>query len=212
MNEILDYIKKVQAPLDDKAQQFVQRVLGSRGTIASKEFIAPTQPLDLLNGLKPYFEFGFNTNSGVEKVVQNWMEKIETDFYRAGIQMDSSLSEALRGGTLLLSNMNWPDLQFGRDFTDHVIWDFVNERFGTIEVIRNLLEKIPFNSPRNSASYAECKNFVSTSINGYGNSLVIQLHYGNDIAFPILVAAVAYMLDLRFSITLRKALYPEHRP
>jgi hypothetical protein len=137
-----------------------------------------------------------------------WSEKLNGEFLRLGIRVVSPQQEAFRFGTHLLSNLRYPDIRFGKDFTNSVLWDVVSVRFGSVPEVHRTLKRIPHHSAHQSTEYGECHHYLESCLSGLGNALVVQLHYENrGSAYSILAAAALFVLDRRYSLSLRDSLF-----
>lgn len=200
-------IKEMEEPLSSSAIKFLKLYDKKKPEFFTASFEDSTDPFRLGNG-EFKFELTYTPPQLVEFTVP-WSPKFESELYRRHIKMASPEQEAIRGGFLLLSNLKFSGIKFGEDYTNAVLVELIKERFGTIDVIRNLLEKVREYNPSKGNSYLDCKNYLKSAINGYGNSLVLELKYKDSKAFIIMVAAIVVLIDKRFRISLRETLFPK---
>jgi len=200
----------LQKLLDDSDRPLPREALGLLGAIEARaarlegcDFHVPEDPWS--TEVAGTFVLHLVGRAPVEL---DWSEKLNGELLRLGIRVDSQQHEALRFGTHLLSNLRYPDIRFGKDFTNHVLWKVVAERFGSIPEVRRTLGSISHLDPYQSPEYADCQHYLAMCIAGLGNALVTQLRYENHgPAFSILAAAVLFMLDRRHSLSLRHSLF-----
>jgi len=211
-----DHIKQQLAILENDLKQPVPKQLATiidevqkgAATFVEISFIAPNDPFKTE---VPKMEFKFRRSGSPALLVLEceWLASIEEELYRLNLQVQTQEQEAMRGGTLLLSNLRAADIIWGKGFVDSVLWVVIEERFKGLELFKTLKEEYSTSAkPYESTHLYECKNYLQSCINGFGNSLVFQLKYDDKIAYRILVGAVVYMLDKRFNISLRKTLFP----
>jgi len=151
------------------------------------------------------FVFEFTTDRRRELVVP-WSESVERELFRRGISMDKPEHEAVRGGKLLLSALAYLDLSFGASLVDPALRDTVARRFADVGPLRELLTNTTESAlDKSTPSFVECANMVSNTVDGYGNSLVLELGYPNREAYAILVGAVYFMFDRRYLLSTRSA-------
>lgn len=200
-------IKEMEAPLNADAVNFLQMIDAEKPEFFSATFHTSKNPLQIDEGLFK-FELTYTPPEIIEFNIP-WTPKFEAELYRRHVRMSAPEFEAIRGGYLLLSNLRFPGIKYGEDYSNSVLVEVIRERFGSIEVIESLLNEIREYNPSKGASYLECRNYLKSAIDGYGNSLVLELHYKDKTAFGILVGALVVMLDKRFRISLRKVLFPK---
>jgi len=158
-----------------------------------------------------HFVFDFTTNRRRELLIQ-WSDSVENELLRRGIAMDAAEDEAARGGRLLLSTLAYLDLSFGTRLVDAAIKNTVGDRFAHVEPIRTLIEQIPdFQVDQATPSFIDCAFVVRSTIDGYGNSLVLHLGYPNQEAFAILVGAVYFMFDRRHQLSTKQVVLGDER-
>lgn len=156
-----------------------------------------------------HFAFEFTTDRRRELFVP-WSESVERELFRRGVAMDKPEDEAVRGGRLLLSALAYLDLAFGRPLVDAAIRDAIDRRFTRVTPLRNLVAKTPDPQvERANPSFVECVSMVSNTIDGYGNSLMLELGYPNQEAFSILLGAVYFMFDRRHQLSTKHVVLGE---
>lgn len=193
--------------LAKEVANFLQLVDAGKAQVTSSRFVASLDPL-----IDPvsHFEISYSAKRP-ETLRVEWSETVERAFLERGIKMDLLEEEALRGGTLLFSTMRFLDTAFGKVLIDTALSRAVLSRFATIPAIVQLLhqwraDEDPRSIPR------ECKAQIDLVFDGYGNSLLLELHYPADDAYAILVGAIFYLIDKRFLISaLRRLSAPKKR-
>lgn len=200
--------KELKTPFPKEFKSLLENIENGISKFVQVNFIAPSDPFKTE---KPRFEFQFRQADASSLLVLEceWQASIEEQLYQLHIKVSSLEQEAMRGGTLLLSNLRTADILWGKDYVDSVLWSVVSDRFEGVQVIQDLKQEFSHNKPYDSTHRIECMNYLKSSVNGFGNSLVLQLQYDDKTAYRILVGAVVYMLDRRFNISLRKTLFPK---
>jgi hypothetical protein len=200
-------IKDMERPLSSKEISFLRLLDEEKPEFFTAEFILPDNPFQTKSG---FFQFEFSSKPPIFRTVNiDWSPGFERELFKRHIKMARPEQEAIRGSMLLLSNLRFPGVKFGEDYTNAVLAEVIKERFGKIQVVADLLSDIREYNPNKGVSYSECRDYLRSAINGYGNSLVFELKYKDNTAFAILVGAVVAMLDKRFRISLRKTLFPK---
>jgi hypothetical protein len=200
---IKDLLEQEEPALSADAQTFLADLP------AATDLHAEFPPGDVLEQDPKCFVFRFRLRSESKTVRLPWSSRLEHELYARSIRMDRLEDESARGGTLLLWNLRYIDLSFGRDYTDSVLWELIEDQFGKIDAIRKTLARIHHHRPHESPSLAECFALLDHEIAGYGNSLVLELKYDRQRAYNIQVAAVWYVLDRRHHLSAREILFPE---
>ena len=191
--------------VNDMFEQIDQRT----ARLNSIRFVSPEDPLEVA---LPNFEFYFRLDNAPAELILtcSWMVTLEEELYRRRLKVSTHGEEAYRSGTRLLSNLRLPDIQYGKGYTSQVLWRYLDARFGNIPQVREILDNMAHYRPYESVHALDCQNYIKSSIDGLGNSLILQLHYNEKEAFSILVGAIIYMLDKRYNITLGKILFPNN--
>lgn len=202
MNDELDkLLSDMEGPLPDDANSFLLGFQGGTLAIQRATVDVPNDVLALDN-----LSFSFDTNIGL--FVFPYTHKLNGRLLRLGVVMDSPDKESVRMGQLLLDNLRLPDVQFGKDYTNAVLWSVVNERLGHVPLIRQTLDSLSHHGPYGGASLVNCTRYLRDQIAGIGNSIVLELRYQEPRAFAIFAGAVYYVLDRRHRISERRALFP----
>lgn len=200
-------IKDMDQPLTPKAVAFLKELDNLKPEFFTAEFLLPEDPLKADQG---YFRFEYALTLPKTKTLEiPWAPKLEAELYKRHITMAKPEQEAARAGMLLVSNMRYSDIRFGKEYSSAVLIELIEERFGDIEVVRSLLSKSRNANPSRGNSYSECRSYLKSCLDGLGNSLIVELYYKNNTAFSILVGAIVVLLDQRFHITLRNILFPK---
>jgi hypothetical protein len=191
-------LKDARQPLAPEFVEFLAAVDGNQVTFRRKSF---RTRFASINEDIAQFSFEFTTERQRELIVP-WSESVERELLRRRIAMDKPEDEAVRGGKLLLSALAYLDLSFGAALVDPSIREIVARRFGEAPSLRDLLEQTP-EAPidRTTPSFVDCVAIVSHTIDGYGNSLVLELEYPNREAYAILLGAVYFMFDRRYLVS-----------
>lgn len=201
-------IKDMERPLSALEAAFLKEYDEERPEFFKAEFLQHSN--DPWQTKPGFFQFEFSSSPPIFKTLKfDWTPTFERELFQRRIKMARPEQEAIRGSTLLLSNLRFPGIKFGEDYTNAVLLEVIKDRFGEIGVVSELLAEIRRYNPNKGVSYAECKNYLKSAIDGYGNSLVLELGYKDNTAFAILVGAVVAMLDKRFRISLRKTIFPK---
>jgi hypothetical protein len=185
-------------PLASDAQQFLSELDGGL-RLSRSEFWVSEDPL---NVDPPRFTFHAD-NGRVWDL--KWSDRLSDELWRRHIKMSQKDHEAARCGMHLSSNMRYSDIRFGSDYSNSVLVEVVRERFGHIPVIAESLDLAPTYPPNKEGSFLECFSYLKHAIDGLGNSLVLQFEYDNKEAFPILAAAVWFLIERRFSLPFLRA-------
>lgn len=199
-------INEMKRPLDDLTIQFLNQLKARQLTLVSANFIFPKDPL---SSHQPYFEFKYRdpNRPALQILTAEWAPNLEGELYSLRVKMASREEEAARGATLLKSNLEFSDVRFGESYTNSVLCELLNQQFGHIPMVVELLKELTWAPPSKGSAYPDARSYIDAAITGYGNSLVIQLGYEDKEAFGIKLGAVVLLLDIRFSITLRKLLF-----
>lgn len=200
-------IKSMEAPLGVDAIEFLKLYDRKKPEFFTAEFIIPQDPFQTEDA-----RFRFELVDVPPRFTEfniAWSPKLEAELYKRNIKMSSPEQEAFRGGYLLLSNLRFPGIKFGEDYTNGVLIEVIQERFGGIKVIADMIKDLREYKPSRGVGYLECKNYLKSAVDGYGNSLVMELKYTDKTAFAILMAAIVVLLDRRFRISLRQTLFPK---
>lgn len=213
MSEVINHklkelVSELKRPYSEDVIGFFQNVDAGNARIQAVNFVGAEDPLKMG---PPKFEFNYRMAGAPALLVLStpWLATLEQELFNRGLKVATLEQEAMRGGTLLLSNMRYADIAFGQNYSNNVLLDFIRERFGSIDVVTQILSNMKYSLPPNSGQLHDCRNYVESAINGLGNSLVLQLHYDNQVAFRVLVGAVVYFLDQRFQVSLSKILFPK---
>lgn len=135
-------------------------------------------------------------------------EVLNQALWSRGIRMATWEQEAMRFGEHLLSNLATADELFGRECVDTALCEVLFRTFEDVPVIVGALNQIPRPHVNDLDAFVDCQNFIAGSINGLGNELVVCLNYPDDgTAFSILTGAIAFLLDRRYSLSLRNILF-----
>jgi hypothetical protein len=147
--------------------------------------------------VEPLFE-------NLSTIEERWTESFQRELLERGVRMKTRDEEAVRTGVHLLSNFAYADMQFGTKLTDTAVWRAISDRFTSIPTVAGSLKaSLPSFEPT-TKEYENCVSFVRQCIDGYGNSLFVQLKYNDPEAFGILVGGVWIVLQSRFSLFGRK--------
>ncbi|MFN0252811.1 MAG: hypothetical protein ACKV2T_38410 [Kofleriaceae bacterium] len=199
-------LKDARQPLDPEFIDFLAALDENRVTFHRREFRA--EFASLTDSIAK-FTFEFTTDQRRELIVP-WSEAVELELYRRGIALDKPEDEAVRGGKLLLSALAYLDLSFGVSLVDPAIRETISRRFARVPPLRDLIEKTPETAiDRSTPSFRECVSMVTHTIDGYGNSLVLELGYPNREAYAILLGAVYFMFDQRHSLSTKGVMLGE---
>jgi hypothetical protein len=193
-------------PLEPPVVAFLELLASTKVIFHARQFVVDPDPL---SDEPPRFHFDYSANHRRQQLDIVWSEPVERQLLERKIAMATPEHEALRGGTLLLSALQYIDLPYGKDYVDAVLWEAVKARYGAFPSIRQLLDQIPHIRASRSQSYGDCMFQIEHMLDGYGGSLVTQLDYSKKAAYPIVVAAVYHMLDRRHLISARKVLFPD---
>lgn len=136
-------------------------------------------------------------------------DELNHELLKRGIRMATTEQETKRIGEHLSFNLStMADGTFGEDFVNDVLIDFSSKRFKHIPIIAQIISSIKTKSRRGMDGYQQCYSFIEHSITGLGNELVLFLKYPDDgTAFAILASAVTFLLDRRFSLSMRRVLF-----
>lgn len=162
-------------------------------------------PRDALSSSK--ISFMFETDRG--RIEMPYTSRLNEELVRLGVAMSDPDSEAVRIGRLLLDNLRYPDAQFGRHYTDAVLWGVVEERFGRVPAIRAALAEVTQYHPTGDSRFA-CEAYLRQCIDGVGNEIVLTFRWREPDAFRILAGAVHYMFDQRHHLSARRVLFPRY--
>lgn len=195
-------IAESEQPLSGPAARFVDGLVSGNTEIRAARVLVPR---DVLSREKVVF--AFETARGALELP--YSPRLNEALIRLGVGMTEPDSEAIRIGKLLLDNLRYPDAQFGRHYTDAVLWEVLNERFGNVEGIRRRLDGITHYSPSGDSRHS-CEVYLRQCLEGAGNTLVLTFGWGQAHAAKILSGAVYYVLDMRHHISAREALFPRY--
>lgn len=197
-------LEESERPLSSEAVGLILDLRHRSVHLESCDFRIPDDPWDT----DPGGTFVFHIRERRDPTELQWAEKLNGELLQLHVRVNSLEQEAFRFGTHLLSNLRYPDIRFGKDFTNSVFWQVISDTFGTVPEVRSTLRRISHTSAYQSTEYAECRHYLDSCLSGIGTSLVIQLQYDNHgSAFSILAAAVLFMLDRRHSLSLRDSLF-----
>lgn len=200
-------IKDMEQPLQSQAVAFLEEVDKMKPEFFTADFCLPEDPMKANEG---YFHFEFTSTPPRFKIVElPWTPKLEAELYKRHVRMAKPEQEAVRAGMLLLSNLRYADIRFGKDYSSAVLAEVIGERFGDIDVVKSLLAQSRSANASKGNSYQECRSYLKSCVDGLGNSLIVELRYKNNTAFSILVGAIVFLLDQRFHISLRNILFPK---
>ncbi len=198
--------REFKKPYPDEIKQIFELKDSKQIQIKEVRFSFPKDPLEMSEA---GFEFEYKQNDDSTHQIRKckWYETLEEELLKRGIQVVSLKQEALRCGYHLRSNLKTSDILYGKSLTNITLRDFIEERFGDLPPIKNIVEQIKHFQADENPNSSDCQNYIKSCINGLGNSLVWQLKYNNNEAFQILVGAVTYLLDQRYSISISKAFF-----
>jgi hypothetical protein len=201
-----DLIRSSEAPLSIDAIALVAR-LRQRAALQRVAFALPD---DLLSTAPPHFDFEYilPLESAVLRTLLPWSPRLERELFSLGVHTTFPEQEALRTGTNLIHSLAYVDIRHGRDYVNAVLWEVVNDRYAMIDVVATTLFKIAHYSASRGPSYAPCRHEIEQQIDGYQNSLFLELHYPMDLAYRIVVAGLVYLLDRRHTLTIRSVMFP----
>ena len=215
MSEIINkklkkLVAELREPYPHQVKDLFDRIDQGVTKLNFINFIGPEDPLEMG---APQFEFHFlNQGAPNEWILPcPWMATLEEELFKRRLKVQTPEQEAYRNGTRLLSNLKWADIQFGKGYTSQVLWKYLDERFGNIPQIKEILSNVAHYKAYESPHALECQSYIKSVIDGTGNSLVMNLGYDNKKAFSILVGSIIYMLDKRHNITIGKLLFPNRR-
>jgi hypothetical protein len=200
-DDLKKFLEDVETPLSADAKAFLENRTPEMqikwATINVPEgFLTPDD-----------LSFSFKTSIGTKELP--YSHQLNGALLRRHVRMDTPTKEAIRMGKLLLDNLRLPDAQFGKHYTDAVLWPVLDERFGHVELIRDTLDQMSHHDPYQGESLAECRKYLEDCVRGIGNSIVLELGYQEPTAFAVLAGAIYSMLDQRHHISARKVLFPK---
>ncbi len=135
-------------------------------------------------------------------------EELNRELLGRGIRMATKEQEAKRIGEHLSSNLSDVDSIFGVDFVNDILVEVAFKRFKGVPIIAHLISSIKAQSRRGADGYHKCYSIIEHAIDGLGNELVLFLKYPDDgTAFAILASAITFLLDRRFSLSMRRVLF-----
>ena len=138
-----------------------------------------------------------------------WSPRFEREqLFPRRIRMKHPDEEALRASLNLLNALQLLDIVFGKDYVSAVLWELVSARYSRIDVVARTLSRITHYSPHFSDSSVECQRQIAAHIDGYQNSLMLELGYDAESAYRIVVVALVYVLDRRHMLTVRSIMFP----
>lgn len=209
MNKIIDeklkqLDKELAIPFPDEIADLLAMVDMKSVFLIDVEFILPDDPLQ--KGL-PQFQFKYNLNNTTQVVSCRWFASLEEELFRRGQKVKSLDQEAARGGYRLASNMRLSDILYGASLSNSILLEIIEIRFGNLKPINKLIAQVKHFKKPISENELDCRNYLEACINGLGNSLILQLNYDNAQAYQILVGAVTFLMDRRFSISISNAIF-----
>ena len=119
MNKDLEqFLKDMDPPLPVDARAFLKNYKSiRRATIKVPEgFLTPDD-----------VSFSFVIDAGT--IAFPYSHRLNGELLRLGVKMDTSTNEAVRMGKLLLDNLRLPDAQFGKHYTNAVLWPLMKQPF-----------------------------------------------------------------------------------
>lgn len=200
-----ELVAQAGTPLSPVAEDFVGQLRDGAAVIRI-DFEVPSEPLStdppaFVVDLKP------KRSPMVSRQIP-WSPRLDRELYSRGIRMGSLVGESLRSATNLAFTLRFGDIQYGSEFVDEVLWDVVYKRYGTIPAVAHMLSQIRRNPSPPTSDFYDCKEFIERQIDGYQNSLGLELGYDGDDPYRILVAALCSVLDQRHHLTARRSLFP----
>jgi hypothetical protein len=184
-------LEQSRRPLDASFEALLAELDAGTTEIRGAAFEIETDP--------PQFVLEHATRGGPPlRLVVAWSERVERELLRRKVVMDSPEDEAARGGALIVAALRILDLAYGEELVAAALWGAVEDRFGTIPSIRTVLARSHYPPTPRSSALHECRAKLREMFDGYGNALVTELGYSNRDAYPVLVAAVYYVMDRRF--------------
>ena len=199
-------LKESRQPLAPEFQDLLRATDAGRITFHRKEFLAEFDPLGEGSS---QFVFEFTADARRELTVP-WTLAVDRELILRHIALDKPEHEALRGGQLLLATLTRLDLIFGASLVDASLRDIMTKRLASVGPIRDLLAKSePSTVDQRTDAFRECLFATTHVIDGYGNSLILELGYSNRDAYPILGGALYSMFDNRHLLSTRSAMLTE---
>ena len=188
---IEQYVQRARAPLSTPEQDFL-KMLDGGVPLVKRSFLVPEQLWDEQPG-----KFRFRFRGAASDVELDWSSPLERQLYQRRIRMESTGEEAARGGTLLLFNMEFTDVRYGRAFSDAVLHEVLRERFSQDQRIMDVLQRLKSDRVPPSDDHDSCKSYQEDAISGLRNSLSFELGYDLRAAPAIFIAAIWYLLAKR---------------
>jgi len=160
----------------------------------------------------PVYMFRLERGEETKHEKMDWHPDLERVLFEHKIRVETHDQEASRGGHLLLQNLTWSDKTWGKDYTNHVLHEWLSARsalFADSPAFQKVLAQVPAYAPHRSQQYLDCRNYLDNCLSGYANSLVVELNYSGDEARKIFNVAVFQMFNERHHLTALSILFPK---
>ncbi len=140
-----------------------------------------------------------------------WDDDLNTGLINLGVRSVNADQEAERFALGLRGALRKAEREFGDGYLNSVLLGVVkNSDLTQYPAIKEVLEHASAPEPnregRAATRYELCREMIADAISGRAHELKEKLHYEDQEAKPILVHALARLLDERFSVSSRRRL------
>ncbi len=150
---------------------------------------------------KIYVHYARSTGEPPQTDQDDWDDVLNLYLIENGIQSVSEENESIRFYLMLQKMLLRPETRFGEGYFNAILLMTVQNGFGEIPKIKELLAKIGEYRPLVGKVYHEAVEMIESAIRQCAELLVKKLKYSRPAAEQILSDALAGYLDERFSIT-----------
>lgn len=186
--------------------EFLKNIVASGGVIQKGNF-------SIERGLvakDPIFHLTIRQGSALSLQELAWTPELEEYLLlERPLAMETRDEEIERLANVLSNNLKSAEDKFGKDYAQAVFVEILRERpqYG----LEKVLDEVAVHKASSAGpSYSDCRQFLTSAIDGLQNTAVLMLKYPNDSSTVRLIGeALAIVLDDRFHITLRKELFPK---
>lgn len=134
-----------------------------------------------------------------------WDDDLNTELIRLGVCAIDQDQEADRFALRLRASLRKASSEFGDGYFNAVLIGFIKSSdLMRYHEISTVVEHTYGSPPQKTKSWKDCQEMISNAIGVRAQELVRDLHYEEQPAKSILVAAIAKYVDQRFSISTRR--------
>lgn len=131
----------------------------------------------------------------------DWDESLNAALIEHGVRAVSQDNESLRFSIMLRSDLQKVELRYGEGYFNAIVLEFVQGTFAAQPGIAAIIQKIGPGRPYHGKAYRNAADIVEGTFTKAARTLADQLKYDSASGKRILVQAVKFYLDERFSIS-----------